>query len=497
MRKAALVAALLLVVSGLLAQDAPKVWPSVTEYLQSLITEPVDTIEVRVDSLIAQAAPQGEETQSKVAGLAFDFFNSSPFMGQEAVSVYIADNYFLNKKLKWSDDSTYPALYTFAEFNRQSLVGMPAPELRMEGIDSLWLSMRNVSAPYKLLYFYEPQCATCRKETPALVDFAKSYKGRHIAIFAVYTQADRESWVRYVEEHFAGIDNPDVTVFHLWDPEFESDFQRKYAVLTTPAMFLLDDQNLIKGRKLNVEALSGMLDLGKSEIAQYRILFDRIFDSLRPLDLQDASVVAGALARKCGSDSALFRSTMYNLYQYFRNSEEYELQQGAFTVAEKYIAGSPEYWSAEYLREVIHQLEMEKLNPVGAYAPDVVLKDRRGRSRCLLDCSLEKHLIFFHLVDCEECASEIAQLRAICGRLEDADVSVTLVYVGKDYEKWRAFIRKNPCNWRYLWDPDGSSGMRDLYDLEYAPHAYLLDGSDRIIGKNFKVKDFKNILGIL
>lgn len=497
MRKALSVLIFSFIVSSALAQDTAKVYSGVTQYFRSLMTDPVDTIIARVDTLIEKTAVQGAEAQSSVAGLAFDFFNNSPLMGQEAVAVHIADNYFLNKRLKWSDESTFPNLYAFAEFNRSSLVGMPASELRMEGIDSLWVSMRNYSSPYKLLYFYEPQCATCRKETPALKSFAENYHGPHIAIFAIYTQSDRESWNRYVAENFASVDNPDVTFIHLWDPEMESDFQKKYGVLTTPAMFLLDDQNRITGRKLDCKALSDMLAFKSVEGNQYKLLFDRIFESLRPLDFNDAGIVAEAVAKKTKRDSSLFRETVYNLYQYFRNSEEAELQEGAMYVAEHFIAGCPEYWSKEYVREVIHQVQMAKVNQIGDYAPDLLLSDRKGRVKHLLDCKLEYHLILFHLVNCKECMQEIEQLKRMNYDLSDSGISVTLVYVGIDYDGWKAFTKKVPVHWRCLWDADGKSGMNELYDIEEVPRAFLLDGSDRIIGKHFKMNALKDIIQIL
>lgn len=474
------------------AQDTLKVHESVTDYFRSIIAEPIDTIIARVDSLIARTPDP--QSQATVAGLAFNFFSESPLMGQEAVAVHIADSCFLNKRLKWGDDQTYVKLYTFAEFNRQSLIGRSAPQLRMQGIDSIQVSMREVVSPYKVLFFYEPQCSTCRKTTPKLVEFASSYKGPHLTIFAVYVQSDHAQWRQYVEENFAMVDNPDVTVLHMWDPEFESDFQRKYGVITLPSLFLLDDQNVIIGRKLDVDALRGLLDLKSAEGMQYTALFGRIFDSMRPLTYDDASIVSAAFAKRTQADTVLFRNTMYSLFQYYRNSTEPELQKGAFDLAERYIVERPEYWSDEYVRSVIHQLEMEKLNPVGAYAPDVALYDRKGRRKSLLDCSEVNHLIMFHLIDCQECSSEIADLRKMDRLLYDAEISVTLVYVGKDGVKWREFAKKMPSRWRCLWDSDANSGLRDVYDLEYVPHAYLLDGSDRIIGKNFKIRSLKNII---
>ena len=109
------------------AQEAANVYDSLRSWLQAVSTMPVDSINARCDALIA-AAPD-DEVRAKIAGVAFDYFMHSPVMGVEGVSVYIADNYFLNKRLRWPSEESFPNVYAFAEFNRLSLLGMQAQPL--------------------------------------------------------------------------------------------------------------------------------------------------------------------------------------------------------------------------------------------------------------------------------------------------------------------------------------------------------------------------------
>lgn len=486
------------IVHSMTAQtDSTSIHPYLTDYLKSIMTEPIDTIICRVDSLIAAVEKQGPDVQSQVAGVAYDFFCDSPLMGQEAVSVHIADNYFLNKKLKWIDEKTFPGVYSFAEFNRHSLLGKSAPELRMEGIDSLWVSMRNVESPYKVLYFYEPQCSSCRRQTPALASLAKDYKGPLLTVFTVCTQADRKQWEAYVEANFSGIDNPDVTFIHLWDPESASNYQMMYGVLSTPTIYLLDNQNIIIGRRLDVQSLGTILAMDNAGHKQYERLFDKIFESLRPLSVNDAIQVADAFASRSVNDTALFRESMYNLFQYLRLSEEFELQRGALYIAEAYIAARPEYWSSEFFDKTVHQLALSRLNPLGSPATDLVLQTQRGRNANLLDCKGSYHLIVFHLVNCEQCRTVIDQLQKIKDDFGYRDISVTLVYTGDDQKAWKDFVRKMPYGWRYLMDAKKTSGMMQFYDLEYVPHIYLLDPYDTVIAKDISVDNLARILPYL
>ena len=112
------------------ATDTVTIHNSVRAYFDAICRMPIDSVIRRCDVLIQ--SPQDDGTRAAIAGLAYDYFANSPIMGIEAFAVHIADKWFLSKTLQWPYPETYPLLYTYAEFNRQSLVGRPAPALVLE-----------------------------------------------------------------------------------------------------------------------------------------------------------------------------------------------------------------------------------------------------------------------------------------------------------------------------------------------------------------------------
>ncbi|MBO4768465.1 MAG: TlpA family protein disulfide reductase, partial [Bacteroidales bacterium] len=248
----ALAAALLLGAMAARAQDNP-VFNSVTEYFDSLAPLPADSISARVDALVMQGGDR--ERMSQIAGLAFDYFSSSPVMGHDAVAVHIADRWFLNHTLDWSDQATFPMLYTYAEFNRLSLIGKPAPELNMESFDGGTVSTRTGDGSYKILYFYDETCGTCREQTRQLLELLKGYDGEPVSLYAINATGDRTTWKPYIDEYFATIPvGRKMAVYNLTDPEDSNDWRRKYGVLKTPTMVLVDPDNVIIGRQLDPQA---------------------------------------------------------------------------------------------------------------------------------------------------------------------------------------------------------------------------------------------------
>ena len=477
------------------AQETFTTHSSVTRYLQTLLEKPVGAINQDVDRLIDSVGIQHPELQSKVAGIAFDFFTDSPVMGHEAVAVHIADNWFLNDRLKLENESLYPLIRTYVEFNRSSLVGADAPELVMESIDSLRVSVRETESPYKVLFFYDTDCSTCRREAPLLADLVRNYHGEHLTLFAIYTQGNRDAWESYVREVFSDIQNPDVSVVHLWDPEAETGFHQKYAVLSTPMLFLLDQQNTILGRRLDADALSQMLEIENAQALQYKQLFDNVFNTFEPLSVPDVEGIIDTFAEKTFNNKRLFCEVLLNLFNYLRTSDKFVKQQGALYLAEKYIVAEPDYWSQEFLSSTLHALAKARLNPAGSKATQLTLQNKCGRKKQLFNGKHWYTLVFFHLIDCAQCQKEIAELNRLKPEMYDMDMQVVMVYVGEDKDKWKQFVREQqPCRWTFLNDFKNTSKMRLLYDLEYVPHLYLLDANGVIIAKDISAFELRDLL---
>ena len=491
----------LLLLSGLLtafAQESVTTHDSVTSYLQTLLTEPVDTINLRVDRLIDSVGRQQPDLQSKVAGIAFDFFTASPLMGHEAVAVHIADAWFLNQKLKPENESLYPLIYTFAEFNRSSLVGADAPALQLQAIDSIPVEIRDAPSTYKVLFFYDTECSTCRREAPLLADLARHYQGAPLTLFAIYTQDNRTAWEAFIAETFAGIENPNVEVVHAWDPEAATGFHKKYAVLSTPMMFLLDSQNTIIGRKLDCEALTQLLQIQATETQQYRHLFDNIFNSFDPLSIENVEGIADAFGERVKGNPSMYTEVFLQLFNYLRASDNFAKQQGALYVAEKYIASEPEYWSPEFLERTVYALAKARLNPVGEKATQLYLQKKCGKTVPMYNRKHYYTLVFFHLLDCEQCQREMARLMAMSADFYDLDIRVVMVYVGQNQEAWKKYVRRQqPSRWTFLNDFKGTSNMRMLYDLDYVPHLYLLDQNGVVVAKDIRANELLELLPLL
>ncbi|MBO5763950.1 MAG: thioredoxin family protein, partial [Bacteroidales bacterium] len=344
-----------------LQQQLPQEF-DVNAYLKSIEYNPTDTVIARVNALIMSAP--NKEVQAQYAQKAFAYFYKPNIMGQEAVSVAVAQEWFLSKKLEWPSKDGYFMLQTFVNFNKHSLVGMKAPKLVMQDTQGDSVNIYSLQQDYTILFFYTDDCPNCKSESQKLVAFLNEYKAAPIDVYAVYTQSDSTRWHNYIKENFNTY-NPFVNWVNVWDKDYTSNFVALYNVIKTPQMYLLDNGKTILGRGLNVDALAELLNVKNRQKDDLVKFIDKFFSPLK----SDSSTVRTGIDlfyNNCKDKDALFRELFRELYLYLSYSPDYNLSGGAVYLAEKYIIGMPEKWEGTNMVESAEKaVKVYYMNPIG------------------------------------------------------------------------------------------------------------------------------------
>ncbi len=202
-----------------------------------------------------------------IALKAYEHYLGSALMGDESVAVHITDTWFASGLVSMGGEDVLLNAKLFADFNRQSLLGEPAPSFTMESFEGDSVTFGGPADRYRVLLFYDTDCAKCKLET-ALLRPLLDLRNWPVDLYAVYTGSDRTSWRRWFSDRM-NISAPRTRTFNLWDPEVASDYQMKYGVLQTPRMFLIDKDGIIIGRGLDSDALERLLDMVLPGFADY------------------------------------------------------------------------------------------------------------------------------------------------------------------------------------------------------------------------------------
>lgn len=461
----------------------------------------------QIDSAIACGEKPAAETALELYG----FFINSPIMGDENYAVYIIQNYFLNGRLETGEDNLLK-MKLYNAFNSRSLIGMQAPELILEDRHLENIDVNAKKSKYKILYFYDEQCAQCALQSPLIVKLAKEIPVRGIDIFAICTSTDQEKWFDYIGSTFEGLGNDDPNAFmdanpdttrwyNLFDPDAESDFFITYNVASTPQIFLIDRFGFIIGRNLDVLTLTELIrDMENADNNLYAYI-DSIYETVTPSTAEEAAYFTSKFYSLCNGDENLQRKTLMHIYGLFKSSENHALAEAAAELAEKYIVGNSMLWDERTMAETEHALEIFRKNPVGDTIRDLELSDMHNapvRLHGMLRGNARK-VVTFYSSDCPVCTAAIDELERI--RKSSPDTEFVYIYTGSDYNEMAEYLfnalgtgisKDNAGIW--LHDCEGISGMFEKFSLETVPSIYLLDKDNRIIAKDISPFTLKGLL---
>jgi len=218
-----------------------------------------------VDFMISTA--KDSLVRQHIALWLFDYYKESKLMGEEAVAVHIYDKWLADGTIKMRGEFDLMDAQLFANFNRSSLIGMDAPKITLLKPcgGSLTVPADGKSA---LLWFYDTGCSKCQVESKVMPGVLEKEVDFPINFYAVYSGQDKKAWKAFRRSF--KVKNKNIKLIHLWDPEIESDYLRLYGVISTPKLYMIDNQGSIIGRRLEVESLPQILDVAKTIEEYYK-----------------------------------------------------------------------------------------------------------------------------------------------------------------------------------------------------------------------------------
>ena len=442
------------------------------EYFEAMKYEPVQVQMGECDFLIESTSDS--LLKSHVARTIYNHYTKSPVMGAEAVAIHVYDQWYKPGLVKMSSDMELLAAKIFAEFNRQSQVGCKAPELTMESSDGSLVQLfqgADNQKGFRVLYFYDTDCSNCKIQSILLTNLLAT-ESFPIEFYAIYTGDNRESWMKYISDRF-DIPVSSAKIVHLWDPEIDSDFQRKYGILQTPKMFLVAPDGVIAGRGLDAYALSQMLhqifdpvdlEYGSQESAA---LFDGIFAGTVP-SVADVRMLADQIASSTlpKGDTVMFRQMTGDLLYYLSTRSGEGIKEGLDYLIDTYITENMAWRSEDDSLKIvgfagIMKDLLSKARP-GTQIADVKVpgvkltwKGEKVYKGSLKKLTGERNIIIFYTEGCHICEAEKQTARELAAA--DKNVSVLLVNVDE-------IMRTNPAL---------ASKLFDKFDLSSLP--YILE----------------------
>ncbi|MBQ6956504.1 MAG: thioredoxin fold domain-containing protein [Bacteroidales bacterium] len=182
---------------------------------------------------------------------------STKNIGWDQVFVNLVRDYYLAGHCPWATKGNLTNKRQTVEYLSHSLIGAMGIELLMADTNQSpdpkdWISSHAFPQKYVMLWFWDPDCSHCKRQTAELKTLYDSLSASGNKVFEVYAvgyESDTRKWIDYVEKHqlpFVNVGGPNVNV----------DYQEAYNVHGAPTMILLNaDRQIIMNKTLPTKSV--------------------------------------------------------------------------------------------------------------------------------------------------------------------------------------------------------------------------------------------------
>ena len=125
-------------------------------------------------------------------------------------------------------------------------------------INKLFVKLSDVKADYTILIFWDVDCGHCQKEIPVLLNTYNELiaEKKNVKVYSVYMQHEGEKYLKYIADN-------KLPWINVYDGAHYNNAIEKYDVYTTPVIYILDKNKVIKAKRIdaaNVKAIIKSLE---------------------------------------------------------------------------------------------------------------------------------------------------------------------------------------------------------------------------------------------
>lgn len=219
--------------------------PKLVEFMEKRTVKQADSIIKSADVLMNKVKENKDLFQYVVTWITSKYFEPK-MMGEDAIFVHMIDKWHTPEYEKWLglDEATLLRLRAKAKKHRPALIGKTAANIIAPDKDGKEISMYNIEADYKLLFFFSAGCDHCQAATPGVIKLYNDFKDRNVAVFALCTDDHEDDWPKYLSK----LNPPFPTTIDL---KRKSKFYNHYDLGTLPDFYLVDKDHKIIAKGLN------------------------------------------------------------------------------------------------------------------------------------------------------------------------------------------------------------------------------------------------------
>jgi thiol-disulfide isomerase/thioredoxin len=197
-----------------------------------------DSLMIEVDYILNLAKPNQEAFRYFLSEF-LNKYGQPKYIGHDGIAAHIIDNYYSKGMAPWVTEENLGKLKDNADNIRPTMLGKKMPDIITYQEDSTPVRLYDILADYTILFIWDPECGSCKKAAPDIVNFYNKYKTESLKVLTICNQAGekyKSCWPSVVEKGMEGLINT--------GDEYQR-YQSKVRNTSVPKIYFLDKDKKI------------------------------------------------------------------------------------------------------------------------------------------------------------------------------------------------------------------------------------------------------------
>jgi peroxiredoxin len=236
----------------------PSYEPKLNNYFKRVLWfQEVDTINKYMDLMLQKTNPDSLMYRFLIEYLSKEF-QDNKMVGHDAIFVHLVKNNILAGKCIWMDEDLIKQYRMRVEDWEPLLIGTKSVEMiLLDTTQTKWISSYNMPKKYRVLWFYDHNCHTCKKEAAemkAVMDSLEKIDKLNFDVYAVNKTEDMERWKKYIREN-------GFTWINVGGTTGNVDWTKAYRITSNPQFFIIDqDKKIILNKNISKDSIPKFLE---------------------------------------------------------------------------------------------------------------------------------------------------------------------------------------------------------------------------------------------
>jgi thiol-disulfide isomerase/thioredoxin len=239
--------------------------PKLDEYFKTLVPQDPDSI-INEVKYILLSARTGKEMYPYLLTKFTNKYMNPEFMGQDKVFVYLFENFYAKGDTTFLNPASRKTITERAYSMMANQIGLAAPQLNLTDTTGKIVPMYNLSSPFTIVAFWDPNCGHCKEEIPRLDSMYKAkWKKNGVSVYSVNIYENEiPAWKKFIKEK--GLSKEWIQAYETKEAKTAGEksglpnFRQLYDIFKTPTIYLLDKDKHIIAKQLSLEQFDDLIE---------------------------------------------------------------------------------------------------------------------------------------------------------------------------------------------------------------------------------------------